>query len=92
MSTKDLKSEEEISKRLKSLFVTYFDGCYGFDPEPNTTNTFAMGVCKLEYKDGTLTVHLRRPALLIGKGGRIIDALCKHLDCKICVVEVDLLK
>jgi hypothetical protein len=47
MSTKDLKSEEEISKRLKSLFVTYFDGCYGFDPEPNITNTFAMGVCKL---------------------------------------------
>ena len=84
--------ECENSKRLKSLFLTYFDGCYGIDPDPNTPNTFAMGVCKLEHKDNELIVHLRRPALLIGKGGRTIDALAKQLDCKIGIVEVNLKK
>ena len=82
--------EDENSKRFKSLFITYFDGCYGVDAEPNTSNTFTMGVCKLEYKENELTVHLRRPGLLIGKGGGIIDALSKHLDCKIGIVEVNL--
>lgn len=82
------------SKKYKSLFLTYFDGCYGIDAEPNTSNTFAMGVCKLEYdeKENKLTVQLRRPGLLIGKGGLTINALQKHLDCKIEIVEINLLK
>ena len=86
--------DSENSRRAKSLFLTYFDGCYGIDAEPNTANTFAMGVCKLEYKDkeNELVVHLRRPGLLIGKGGCIIDALSKHLECKIGVIEVNLQK
>lgn len=83
---------KDKAKYYKSLFITYFDGCYGVDPEPNTPSTFAMGVCKLEYSedDTKLTVHLRRPGLLIGKGGRTIDALQKHLDINIGIVEVDL--
>jgi hypothetical protein len=86
--------ESENSRRTKSLFLTYFDGCYGVDAEPDTSGTFAMGVCKLEYKDeqNELIVHLRRPGLLIGKGGRTIDALAKQLDCKIGIVEVNLQK
>lgn len=98
----DLKAERDNARRelnkirrakeVKRLFLIYFDGCYGIDSVKNTSNTFAMGVCKLEYKGGTLTVHLRRPGLLIGKGGCIINALAKHLGCKIDIVEVDLLK
>lgn len=82
----------EQAKKVKNLFLIYFDGCYGIDSVENTSNTFAMGICKLDYKDDTLTVHLRRPGLLIGKGGCIIDALAKHLQCKIDIVEVNLLK
>ena len=82
----------EQAKKVKNLFLIYFDGCYGIDSVENTSNTFAMGVCKLDYKDNVLTVHLRRPGLLIGKGGCIIDALAKHLECKIDIVEVNLLK
>lgn len=82
----------EQAKKVKNLFLIYFDGCYGIDSVENTPNTFAMGVCKLDYKDNVLTVHLRRPGLLIGKGGCIIDALAKHLECKIDIVEVNLLK
>jgi transcription antitermination factor NusA-like protein len=82
----------EQAKKVKHLFLSYFDGCYEIDAVENTPNTFAMGVCKLEYKDNTLTVHLRRPGLLIGKGGRTINALAKYLECKIDIVEVNLLK
>jgi len=79
-------------KTLKSLFLTYFDGCYGVDAEPNTSNTYAMGVCKLVYRKDELVVYLRRPGLLIGKGGKTIDALTKHLGCKISIVEINLNK
>jgi len=80
-------------KEIKNEFLNYFDGNYGIEPEPNTSNTFTMGVCKLEYdkEANELTVHLRRPGLLIGKKGWIIDALTNHLECKIKVIEVDLL-
>jgi len=76
--------------KYKSLFVTYFDGCYGVDAELDTPSTYSMGVCKLEYTEetNTLTVHLRRPGLLIGKGGRLINKLKKHLECEIDIVEV----
>ena len=89
-----IKFEDAIhnSKKIKSLFITYFDGSYCIDVTPNTSNTYAMGVCKLEYNNdkNVLTVHLRRPGLLIGKAGRTIDALKKYLDCDIKIVEVNL--
>jgi len=80
--------------QVKSSFLTYFDGCYGFDASENVTNTFKMGVCKLEYKKkkNTLIVHLRRPGFLIGKAGITIDNLKKHLDCNIKIIEVNLYK
>jgi hypothetical protein len=79
-------------KRIKSLFLAYFDDCCDYDTKPNTYNTFAMGICKLEYKNNKLTVYLRRPGLLIGKGGQVIDALAEFLKCKIDIIEVDLCK
>jgi len=80
-------SKNNESQRIKSLFLNYFDGFYA---RQNTANTFAMGVCKLEYENKKLTVHLRRPGLLIGKGGQTIDALAEYLECKIVIVEVNL--
>jgi transcription antitermination factor NusA-like protein len=80
------------AKKVKNAFLLYFDGCYGIDAVENTPDTFAMGICKLEYKDNTLTVYLRRPGLLIGKHGHRINALVEYLGCKINIVEVSLLK
>ena len=82
--------ETEKAKRIKSLFETYFDGCYGVDAQENVSNTYAMGICKLDYNDNknTLTVHLRRPGLLIGKQGRIIENVEKYLECKIKIIEI----
>jgi ribosomal protein S3 len=78
-------------QQVKSLFETYFDGCYGVEPQIlNGPNTYSMGVCKLEYDEtkNILTVHLRRPGLLIGKGGETINKLEEWLDCKIDIVEI----
>jgi len=85
-----ITSETQKSKRIKSLFETYFDGCYGVDAQETVSNTYAMGICKLEYSDSTniLTVHLRRPGLLIGKQGRIIEEVEKYLKCKIKIIEI----
>jgi len=82
--------KREKSETIKSLFETYFDGCYEIDPHPNTSNTYTMGVCKLDYdeKKNILTVHLRRPGLLIGKHGNIITELEEWLECKVNIEEV----
>ena len=77
------------AESIKSLFVTYFDGCYDIEPqEYDNPSTYSMGVCKLEFKDNTLTVHLRIPGLLIGVAGRTIDGLRKWLECEVAIVEV----
>ncbi len=88
-----LKNNDD-GKYYKLLFLNYFDGNYGIDAKPNVSNTFEMGVCKLDFNDkkNELTVYLRRPGLLIGKGGKIINELSDHLGCKIKIVEVILYK
>jgi len=76
---------------VKSLFETYFDGTYGIEPQQiNNPSTFSMGVCKLDFnvKSNTLIVHLRRPALLIGRAGKTIKDLEEWLECKIDIIEV----
>ena len=83
--------KREKSDSIKSLFETYFDGCYDVEPqELGAPSTFSMGVCKLDYnkKENTLTVHLRRPGLLIGKAGRTINNLKKWLECEVSIIEV----
>jgi hypothetical protein len=86
-----ISTETDEGQKIKSLFLMYFDGSYVTDPEPDTSDTFEMGICKLEYTENTLTVHLRRPELLIGPKRKTIDALTKYLGCKVNIVEVDLL-
>jgi len=83
--------KREKSDSIKSLFEIYFDGCYDVEQqELDNPSTFSMGVCKLEYseKDNNLTVHLRRPGLLIGKAGITINNLKKWLECEVSIIEV----
>ena len=83
---------KDNSKRIKSLFITYFDGCYGIEPPLDRPNTYTLGICKLDYdnKKNELTVHLRRPGLLIGEAGKDIDALQSYLECDIKINEINL--
>tara|TARA_R110000822_G_scaffold139699_1_gene277268 strand:+ start:148 stop:411 length:264 start_codon:yes stop_codon:yes gene_type:complete len=83
--------KREKSEQIKSLFETYFDGCYDVEPQvADNPSTYSMGVCKLDYdeKENELTVHLRRPGLLIGRAGRTINKLKEWLDCKVAIIEV----
>lgn len=85
---------KDKARYYKSIFLTYFDGCYDVEPEINTPSTYAMGICKLEYieKSDTLMIHLRRPGFLIGKGGTTINKLKKYMECKLEIIEVNLNK
>lgn len=79
------------SDEIKSLFETYFDGCYGIEPHhQDNPSTYSMGVCKLDFdnKTNTLTVHVRRVGLLIGKAGRTINNLKDWLECEVAIIEV----
>lgn len=78
-------------KRVKSLFLGLIDG-FSCDDEPKyKANSFALGLCKLDFKDNILHVHLRRPGLLIGKGGVLIENLKNDLGVDIHLHTVNLL-
>lgn len=91
--------EEKIIKRLKGLFRTFFEGV-GDWVQPITKNPIAIGHMEITdlqfaFKENgliELTVTLGRPGLLIGKGGRTIDALEEYLSdadnkVKILIIE-----
>jgi len=79
------------AKRIKSLFEIFFDGCYSIPAQENVASTYEMGVCKLDFNENKnlLTVHLRRPGLLIGLRGRTIEGLKEYLNCEIKIVEIN---
>ena len=87
-------NDKDIAKTKKIAFMNYFDGFYDLKPADGTSNTYIMGVCKLDYNsdDNTLTVFLRRPGLLIGYHGETINAVEKYLECTIKIVEINLLE
>ena len=87
-----METFKEKYQYYKSNFITYFDGCYQIEAKPNTPSTFTMGLCKLEYKEkeNLLIAHVRRPGVLIGKGGETINDLQKYLGCKVGIKEINL--
>lgn len=98
MSEKEIKDE---TYRLKNLFRIFFEGAY----EAMPIYEYGFPVSKLEITDLSfvfgekeieMTITLCRPGLLIGKGGRTIDALeeffnsDKEKPIKIKIVESNL--
>jgi len=79
---------------IKLLFLGTCDGSSMLEPHEDMPNTYQMGVCKLDYDEvkNELTVHLRRPGILIGKAGRTINKLEELIGCKIKIIEVNLLR
>lgn len=76
-------------------FMNFFDECNSYPSEGHmldlgTTSTYQMGITLINYDElaNELHVYLRRPGLLIGKGGKTIDALKVYLGCEIRIHEV----
>lgn len=66
----------------------FFEGVSHYVEPTVDISTYTMGVCDLRLLDnGSFQVTLRRPGLLIGKGGRTIDQLEKVLGVKVKIVE-----
>lgn len=87
------KSKIKPDLRIKRKFLTLIDGCSYMPEIPplvKNINSFRIGITKLEVQDNTLIVHLRRPGLLIGKGGKTINKFEEELDMDIEIVETHL--
>lgn len=86
------------SKEMKMKFVNYFDRytewCLPDEDFPTMPTTMGMGICKLVFNEeaNTMDVYLRRPGLLIGRAGRLINKVKRELGMGIKIIEVDLLK
>ena len=89
MTITDPQKQKEQIRKLKSLFRTFFEGCYETEPlyGENGFPVSKMEITDLGFvfKDGVteMTVTLGRPGLLIGKGGRTLFALEE------CLSDVD---
>ena len=83
-------NDKYLSDSIKRGFMMYFDGGYEIPAKEGVSNTYQMGICGLDYNEqtNTLLVYLRRPGLLIGKGGRIIKDVEKTLNVKIDIKEI----
>lgn len=79
-----LKKEKEVKMR----FMFYFDGAPHYSEPIAISSTYQLGLTNLKLIDeNILEVELRRPGLLIGKGGRDIEKLKKYLDIEIKIKE-----
>lgn len=86
------EEQRYIAHRIVNEFVYYFDGIGGLYPPlsgNDNLTTFIMGVTKLDYEAETniLNVWLRRPGLLIGKGGETLEKVQTYIGCDIHVKE-----
>lgn len=90
------KQQKEIIRRIKSLFMSYFEGTYE-DAPISKTSLSRLGITNLDFffkEDGLilLQVTLERPGLLIGQGGNTLFALEERLstpenEVRILIIE-----
>jgi len=79
-----MKTERE----LISKFFIFFEGVWNYVEPIIDVSTYSMGVCDLKLlPNGKFQVTLRRPGLLIGKGGATIGKLEEFLQTKVTIVE-----
>jgi ribosomal protein S3 len=77
---------------FKSGFLSLLDGSEWEDQLFPEIDSYRLGICKLEVIDNTLHVYLRRPGLLIGKKGEVINTFLDRLKIPIFIHEFNLLK
>jgi hypothetical protein len=80
------------AEEVKKMFGLFYDDYHSILDNSSSIkpSTFEMGLVGLEFNEelNELTVSLRRPGLLIGKGGKGIKELEDFLGCKVKVKEV----
>lgn len=84
-----MKNKDAYGKKIS--FLTLLDGIDEYPGRFQGIDSFSIGVCKLEVIDDILHIYLRRPGLLIGRKGYLIDALVDELGFGVKIHEVNLL-
>ena len=86
------KVDKKLFNEIKRSFRPYFEGSPAFDewddghpPLSGETpiRVDMFGIHLLELEEKTLTIHLSRPGIFIGKGGRTITAFSEFLQKEI---------
>jgi hypothetical protein len=78
-------------ENIKNLFLVLIDGVHDIPAKYEGIDSFKLGICKLDFTDGTFHIHLRRPGLLIGKKGHQITKIIADLEVPVKLHEVNLL-
>lgn len=84
--TDAIDKSKSLNTTIHRFFI-YFDGCYGFDATVGVSSTYQMGICDIKETETGILVVLRRPGLLIGRSGIIIDELQRFLGCDVHIEE-----
>lgn len=91
-------TKEQISRAnfTKSIFQTYFDGCYMTEPHIENLPTSRLGITNIEFEfKGDLLIMkitLLRPGLLIGKAGKTINDLTEYLNHDDKPIEIQIIE
>lgn len=90
----DIKKIEITLKKRDMIekFLVACDGggCMEFEVEPiSNASTYQIGLTHIDFDDETNTLHVavRRPGILIGKGGSNINRIENELGCSIQIHE-----
>lgn len=86
IKTKYTNEQKTIINRIKYCFRNFFQGGYDYDDQIYETYIPIknFGITDLDFKFDsnmvTLTITMEFPGIIIGKGGRTIDALREYLN------------
>ena len=80
------------AEQVKHRFFILIDGVTDIPPIYDKIDSFRLGIGKLDFIDDTFHIYLRRPGLLIGKRGQLINKIIKDLEVKVKLHEVNLLR
>lgn len=77
--------DRNLARSIKSSFRIFFEGCYEFDQFYETYISIGtFGITDIQFSEYPhkveMLITLERPGILIGKGGRTIDAIKEYLN------------
>lgn len=65
----------------------YIHGVCDIPPVVFDVTSYTIGLCRIDETENGITVYVRRPGMLYGKGGQDINALRDYCGFDIDVVE-----
>lgn len=85
LETTNREASIEVARQIGYFYLDKNGG----DLPKATKELESLRISKIELTDATITIHLGRPGLIIGRKGANFEALEKHLGKKISIYEAE---